>query len=167
MAAFQGLAEAGMRLPIAGLSDISRGAHFPAPTDARGPYKPYRTAKGYAVTDAALKKFLVLYLAPASVLADWAKVDPEVRKPAEEKMREDWGKWYGDHGKSVTLTEAGGRTQRITASGVSDTKNDIMLYAFVEAESHEAATKMFETHPHLGIPQSSIEVMEVRPMGPL
>jgi hypothetical protein len=39
-----------------------------------------------------------------------------------------------------------------------------MLYSFVEAESHEAAAKAFENHPHLGIPQSSVEVMEVRPM---
>ena len=39
-----------------------------------------------------------------------------------------------------------------------------MLHAFVEAESHEAAAKLFEHHPHLQIPQSSIEVMEVRPM---
>ena len=40
-----------------------------------------------------------------------------------------------------------------------------MLYSFVEAASHEAATKAFENHPHLQIPQSSIEVMEVRSMG--
>ena len=39
------------------------------------------------------------------------------------------------------------------------------LYSFVEAESHEAAAKAFENHPHLQIPQSSIEIMYVRPMG--
>jgi len=38
------------------------------------------------------------------------------------------------------------------------------LYSFVEAHSHEAAAKQFENHPHLQIPQASIEVMEVRPM---
>jgi hypothetical protein len=71
----------------------------------------------------------------------------------------------GDHSNMITSTEAGGKTKRVTASGVSDTKNDIMLYSFVEAESHEAAAKSFENHPHLQIPQSSIEVMEVRSMG--
>jgi hypothetical protein len=40
----------------------------------------------------------------------------------------------------------------------------IILVSFVEAESHEAAAKAFENHPHLQIPQSSIEVMYVRPM---
>jgi hypothetical protein len=49
----------------------------------------------------------------------------------------------------------------VTAEGTSDTKNDIMLYAIVEAESHDAAAKTFEGHPHLQIPQSSIEVMEI------
>ena len=68
------------------------------------------------------------------------------------------------HASAISGTEAGGKTKRVTADGVSDTKNDVMLYAFVEAESHEAAAKMFERHPHLQIPQSSIEVMEVRPM---
>ena len=39
-----------------------------------------------------------------------------------------------DNAKLITLTEAGGKTKRVTASGVSDVKNDIMLYSFVEAE---------------------------------
>ncbi len=70
-----------------------------------------------------------------------------------------------EHAKMITLTEAGGKTKRVTANGVFDTKNDIMLYSFVEAASHEAAAKAFEIHPHLQIQQSSIEVMEVRSMG--
>jgi hypothetical protein len=119
------------------------------------------------MTGATTKKFIAFYLAPASVLADWAKTDPEVRKAAEQKMQIEWGKWMGDHATMIPLTEAGGKTKRVTASGISDTKNDIMLYSFVEAESHEAATKLFENHPHLQIPQSSIEVMEVRSMGPM
>jgi len=62
------------------------------------------------------------------------------------------------------LSEAGGKTKRVTARGVSDTQNDIILCSFVEAESHDAAARAFENHPHLQIPQSSIEVMYVRPM---
>jgi hypothetical protein len=111
-----------------------------------------------------MKKFLVLYLAPASVIADWSKTDPDTRKVAEEKMRGDWIKWMGDHAKMITDKAVGGKTKRVSSSGTYDTKNDIMLYSFVEAESHEAAAKSFESHPHLQIPQSSIEVMEIRPM---
>jgi hypothetical protein len=117
------------------------------------------------MTDAAKQKFLVLYLIPASVMADWTKTDPAKRQADEHKMRVAWVKWMDEHAKMFTSTEAGGKTKRVTASGVSDTKNDITLCSFVEAESHEAAAKAFENHPHLQIPQSSIEVMQVRPMG--
>jgi hypothetical protein len=113
------------------------------------------------------KKFLVLYLAPAAVLADWAKTDPSVKKAAEEKMRNEWNDWMRDHAQIVRLTEAAGKTKVATATGVSDTKNDIMLYSVVEAESHEAAAQAFAHHPHLSIPQSSIQVMEVRALGPV
>jgi len=112
--------------------------------------------------DPKLNKFIALYSIPASVMADWVKTDPEKRKPVEEKMKAEWQQWMGDHGKTVKLTEAVGKTKRITASGISDGKNDICLYTLIEAESHEAAAKIFENHPHLQIPQAIIEVMPVR-----
>ena len=111
-----------------------------------------------------MKKFLVTYLAPASVIAEWKKTDPDTRKAAEEKMRAEWEKWTrtNDHANIFADIGAGvGKTKVVTALGISDSKNDIMLYSLVEAESHEAAAKSFEGHPHLQIPQSSIEIMEV------
>jgi len=123
--------------------------------------------KETAMTDATKEKFLVLYLIPSSVMADWAKTDPTIRQAEEQKMQVAWGKWMGENAKMIISTEAGGTTKRVTESGVSDTKNDIILCSFVETESHEAAAKAFENHPHLQIPQSSIEVMCVRPMGPM
>jgi hypothetical protein len=70
-----------------------------------------------------------------------------------------------EHAAMILSTEAGGQTKRVTGAGVADAKNDIMLLSYVEAESHEAAAKAFESHPHLQIPQASIEVMAVRSMG--
>jgi hypothetical protein len=52
----------------------------------------------------------------------------------------------------------------VTAQGSTGSRNDIMLYAVVQAESQEAAAKMFEDHPHLGIPSASIEIMEIHPL---
>jgi hypothetical protein len=112
--------------------------------------------------DSKAKKFIALYLVPGSVMADWGKTDPETKEAAEQKMQTEWRKWMGEHSKMITLTEAGGKTKRVTASGVIDVRNDIMLYSVVEAESHEAAAKAFANHPHLQILQSSIDVMEVR-----
>jgi len=117
------------------------------------------------MTTSSLKKFLVLYLVPTDVMAGWAKTDPATRKPAEEKMQAEWGRWMGQHAKMITLTEAAGKTKAVAADGIEDIKNEIMLYSIVEAESHGIAAKAFANHPHLTIPQSSIQVMEVRSMG--
>ena len=112
-----------------------------------------------------MKKFLVTYLVPASVIDDWKKTEPEKRKQAEEKMQGEWRQWMIDHTKMfVDKGGAVGKTKSATAQGISDKRNEIMLYAIVEAESHEAAAKTFEGHPHLQIPQSSIEVMEIHPL---
>jgi hypothetical protein len=109
-----------------------------------------------------MKRFLVTYLVPAPVMADWKKTDPAQRKEAETKMQAEWKKWMTDNaGMFVDVGAGVGKTKLVNKQGTSDTKNDIMLYSVVEAESHEAAAKSFEGHPHLQIPQSSIEVMEI------
>jgi hypothetical protein len=112
-----------------------------------------------------MKKFLVIYLAPASVIDDWKKTDPETRKAAETQMRENWGKWMGRNAGIFVDRGAGvGKTRRVTAQGSDAARNEIMLYGIVQAESHEAAAKLFEDHPHLGIPSASIEIMEIHPL---
>ena len=114
------------------------------------------------MTTSAQKKFLVLYLAPPNVVAEWAKTDPAVKKAAEDKMRAEWQRWMSEHAKMITSTEAGGKTKAVTSGGISDTKNDIMLCSVIEAENHDTAARAFAQHPHLQIPQSSIQVMEIR-----
>jgi hypothetical protein len=109
-----------------------------------------------------MSRFLVLYIAPAAVIDEWKKTPADKRQQAEEKMMQDWRKWMADHAKLFADKGAGvGKTKRITAAGIADVRNDIMLYAIVEAESHDAAARAFEGHPHLGIPQASIEVMQL------
>lgn len=112
-----------------------------------------------------MQKFLVLYLTPAAVLQEWTETDPEVRKAEEEKMKGEWEAWMSEHRDALAGVTAGiGKTKRVTSQGTVDTKNDIMLYSVVEASSHEAAAALFEHHPHLQIPQASIEIMPVNPL---
>jgi hypothetical protein len=77
------------------------------------------------MTTSTLKKFLILYLAPTDVISEWAKTDPATRKPAEETMRAEWGRWMGEHAKMITLTEAAGKTRQSLplASGTSRTRS--------------------------------------------
>lgn len=109
-----------------------------------------------------MNTFLVLFLAPASVIAEWMKTNPAEREVAEKKMRAEWNTWMKAHAGMIKETKAGGRTKRVTSSGIIDVRNDIILYSIIEAESHEVAAKVFEGHPHLGIPQASIEIMAIR-----
>ena len=39
------------------------------------------------MTGQQTKKFIALYLVPASVMADWAKTDPEIRQPRSKKCK--------------------------------------------------------------------------------
>jgi hypothetical protein len=112
-----------------------------------------------------MKKFLVLYLAPVRVVDEWKKGEPIKRKADEEKMQGEWKQWVGEHGKMFAdMGAAVGKTKRVAAQGITDTRNDIMLYAIVQADSHEAVAKSFSGHPHLQIPESSIEIMEIHPL---
>lgn len=111
-----------------------------------------------------MNKFLVLFLAPSAVMEEWMKKPRAERDEAEKKMREEWNVWMAAHSGMIKETNSGGKTKRVTSDGISDTKNDIMLYSVIEAESHEEAAKAYEGHPHFGIPQASIEVMAIRSM---
>ena len=58
-----------------------------------------------------------------------------------------------------------GKTKRVSAQGIADTKNAMTGYVIVQAESHEAAAKMFERHPHFTIfPGEAVEIMECLPI---
>lgn len=106
-----------------------------------------------------MKKFLALYLTPASVLDNWKATPEEQRKEEEAKMQADWKAWMEKNGSYILETAGAGATKRVTKDGTVDIKNDVMLYSLVEAESHEEAAKIFVGHPHFGIPEASIEIM--------
>ncbi len=109
-----------------------------------------------------MKKFLVLYLTPVKVLENWMNTDPEERKATEEKLKDEWVVWTNTHKEALVDFPAGaGKTKLITSSGITDAKNDVMMYGIVQAESHEAAANMFQGHPHLQIPEATIEIMEI------
>lgn len=115
-----------------------------------------------------MKKFLAVYLGSADpeVFARWKVLDEATRTAQEKAGMEGWMKWGTENqGAIVDQGTPLGKTKRIDATGVSDTVNLIAAYTVVQAESHEAAAKLFENHPHFMIfPGESVEVMECLPM---
>ena len=106
--------------------------------------------------------FTALYIAPVDTLDEWNKKREAERKDAEATMRKDWDAWLAVHKDAVLNTIALGSTKRVSAGGVEDTKNGMMLSSYVAAESLGAAAALFKDHPHLGIPGATIEIMEAR-----
>ncbi len=113
-----------------------------------------------------MKKFLAIFLGTASGMERWKALDEAKRKEAEKTGIEAWSRWATDNAKSIVDNGSPlGKTKRISAKGVADTRNEMAVYTVVEAESHEAAARMFENHPHFTIfPGEAIEVMECLPM---
>src|SRR5881628_2557244 len=110
-----------------------------------------------------MDKFLVIYKAPNAVIDEWMKKPEQERKADETKMMEAWKKWMSANGSKLTEKGGGvGKPKVVSSSGVKDARNDIMMYQMVQANSADEAAKMFEDHPHFGIPQATIEVMPLK-----
>ncbi len=112
-----------------------------------------------------MKTFMAIYIGTEAAFArsKWAEMDAETRKAAERKGIEAWGDWMAKHA-AVVVEQGGpcGKTKRISPAGIADAKNDVAGYVVVRAESHEAAARLFEGHPHFTIfPGDSVEIMEV------
>ncbi len=106
-------------------------------------------------------KFFVTYQMPHAGLDEWLKIPEAERKAQETTMESAWNAWMESHEEAITDTAGLGKPKRITSEGVEDSRNDLMMYSFLEAPSLEAAADLFKDHPHFGIPGGSIEVMPV------
>lgn len=115
-----------------------------------------------------MKKFMAIYLGSASgtARAQWNAMDEAKRKALEASGIKAWGDWMTTH--QASIVDAGGplgKTKRTDAQGVSDTRNVMTGYVIVQAESHEAAAKLFEKHPHFTVfPGEAVEIMECLPI---
>jgi hypothetical protein len=115
-----------------------------------------------------MKQFLAIYIGMASTpkSSEWNSMDKDKRKQREASGIKAWGEWMMAH-KGAIVDQGGplGKTKRTGAQGVSDTKNSMTGYVIVHAESHEAAARLFENHPHFTIfPGDSVEIMECLPI---
>jgi hypothetical protein len=115
-----------------------------------------------------MKTFLAVYLGtPTSPQRkEWDGLSEAERKTREEAGMKAWMEWGTKHGAAVVVNGGPlGKTKHISPRGIADVKNNMTGYTVVKAESHEAAARMFEKHPHFSIfPGESVEIMEVLPI---
>ena len=110
-----------------------------------------------------MTKFLVLYMASK---AEFERMMKNSTPEQQKKGMDAWMKWMNENKSS--LVDGGaplGKTKRVDSSGASNTKNEMGGYSVVQAETHDAAAKMFgKEHPHLQVPGAWIEIVEIMPM---
>jgi hypothetical protein len=77
-----------------------------------------------------------------------------------------WQGWVEKHRAALAGTGGPlGKTKRVSGQGIEDISNDMTAYVVIRAESHEAAARLFEQHPHFTIfPGESVEIMPVLPV---
>lgn len=115
-----------------------------------------------------MKKFMAIYIGTAAALekSGWNTLEEGKRKEREAAGLKAWGDWMVTHKASVV--ESGGplgKTKRASAEGITDIRNNVAGYSIVQAESHQAAARLFENHPHFMIfPGDSVEIMECLPI---
>jgi hypothetical protein len=113
-----------------------------------------------------MKKFMAIYLGSPAGREKWQALSEAERNQRQQAGFEAWMAW-GTKYQAAIVEQGGplGKTKRISASGVADTTNAMSGWTIVQAESHEAAAKMFENHPHFTVfPGESVEIMECLPI---
>jgi hypothetical protein len=115
-----------------------------------------------------MKAFLAVYIGTATARerSGWDALGEDERKAREKAGMDAWMAWGEKHKAAIVENGAPlGKTKRVGPSGISDIKNAIVGYTVVQADSHEAAARMFEHHPHFTIfPGDSVEIMELLPI---
>jgi hypothetical protein len=97
---------------------------------------------------------------------NWDKLDAATRKAREANGMKAWGDWMVKY-KSSVVEQGGplGKTTRVSSQGIAETSNNLAAYVVVQADSKDAAARMFENHPHFTIfPGESVEIMEILPI---
>jgi hypothetical protein len=108
-----------------------------------------------------MKKFLVLYKASAAAFAQMMKATPE----QQQAGMEGWMAWSKKaQGSIVDMGAPLGKSLRVTTGGSAPATNDLGGYSILQADSKEALAESLKGHPHLTMPDSSIEVIELVPI---
>jgi len=115
-----------------------------------------------------MKNYLAVFIGTdaARKASGWATLSEAERRAREQQGIAAWGAWVETHmPQIVDVGTPLGKTLRASKSGIDGIKNQLTAYTVVKAQSHEAAAKMFEAHPHFTIfPGDSVEIMECLPI---
>ncbi len=113
-----------------------------------------------------MKNYLAVYIGAAAAMAKWNAMPAQELQERQAAGIKAWHAWVEKNKASIVEMGAPlGTTKSISAKGIADIRNSMTAYTVVRAESHEAAARLFENHPHFMIfPGDAVEVMECLPI---
>lgn len=112
--------------------------------------------------------FLAVFLAnrTSAKMAAWNALPEAERLARQQAGMAAWKAWV-EKNQAAIVGMGGplGKTKRVSEGGIEDISNLLSAYTMVRADSHEAAAKLFEQHPHFAIfPGDAVEIMPVLPI---
>jgi len=113
-----------------------------------------------------MKNFLAVYTGTQESMARWNALPEHERQKRQAEGLAAWKAW-AERNKDAIVQAGGplGRTKLVSNSGIADIRNNLAAYTVVQAESHDAAAKLFEGHPHFTLfPGDGVEIMECMPI---
>lgn len=117
-----------------------------------------------STNDTYLAVFLGSKIGPRR--ASWDALPEDERRKKESEGMLAWKAWAEKHHSAIVAMGGPlGKTKRVTQGGIDDTSNGMGAFTVIRADSHEAAAKLFENHPHFAIfPGDAVEIMPVLPI---
>jgi hypothetical protein len=95
--------------------------------------------------------------------AAWDALPEGQRRAKEQEGIAAWKAWADKYqGAIVYMGGPLGKTKKVSADGIGDISNALAAFTVVRADSLEAASRIFQAHPHFAIfPGDAVEVMPV------
>jgi hypothetical protein len=116
----------------------------------------------------ATNTFLAVFLGSKTNprMTTWNALPEAERLAKQQEGIAAWKAWAEKHQAAIVgMGGPLGKTKKVSQRGIEDTSNEMGAYIVVRADSHEAAAKLFERHPHFTIfPGESVEIMPVLPI---
>lgn len=99
-------------------------------------------------------------------MAAMRKMMETMTKEEGARQMAEWNEWTkANQAHFVDVGAPVGKNWKVSSDGTTQESNDIGGYAIVQAENAEEVAKVMATGPHLAMPGSTCDVMEIVSMG--
>ena len=108
-----------------------------------------------------MPRFLAVYTMKPEDLSSFRRLPKTEQDAVDAAGVAQWAAWE-ERNAAFILDRGGmvGKTTRVTKHGVAEAGNPFCGYLVVEAETADAAARLFQDHPHLTVfPGDGVDIM--------